>query len=270
MEETVLPDAEQAVASVAEEPKEEVKAEQTEEKKAEDKPAKPEKTPEQKEIERQRRRIDNLTRRLYEQRAQLESSRGSVAKSDDAADNADKSESEELTLSRAELQKLIDQRAKEIAPTIKQQEAEIEHRRKVLEKLSETWGQERFDSLASDLDDAFGGLADRSGKPKPATDAIFESDDPAALIEYLADPENAAQAEAIARMNPVQAGRAITKLEIQLEAEKAKAKAEEKPQRSKAPAPLEPLKPGGTFKGAPDPSDTKAWIRWRNEQEGGR
>ncbi len=51
-------------------------------------------------------------------------------------------------------------------------------------------GRQKFDAYASDLDDAFGGLVGQDGKPKPATDAIFESEMPAALIEYLADPEN--------------------------------------------------------------------------------
>ena len=50
-------------------------------------------------------------------------------------------DSEELRLTRAELQKLVDQRANELAPKIKQQSDEAESRRKVVEKLSESWGR---------------------------------------------------------------------------------------------------------------------------------
>lgn len=243
---------------------EEVKAEEGEKK---EDPPKKEKTPEEKEIARLRRRVDNLTRRLYQSGAndqRLQSGSIERTNQDQQAD------SEELRLTRAELQKLVDQRANELAPKIKQQSDEAESRRKVVEKLSESWGQEKFDQLASDLDDAFGGLADRSGRPKPATDAIFEADDPAALIEYLADPENSDEAEALSRMSPVQAGRAVAKLEAKVAAKRAEQKAADKPKRSNAPAPVESAKSGGVANGMPDPSNTKAWIAWRNQQEGSR
>lgn len=244
---------------------EEVKAEGEENK--EEAPKK-EKTPEEKEIARLRRRVDNLTKRLYQSGANQQ--RDLQTDAIERTTRTEQSDSEELRLSRAELQKLIDQRAKELAPTLKQQSDEMESRRKVVEKLSESWGQEKFDQLASDLDDAFGGLADRSGKPKPATDAIFEADDPAALIEYLADPENSDEAEAISRMNPIQAGRAVAKLELKVAAKRAEQKAADKPKRSNAPAPIESAKSGGAANGMPDPSNTKAWIAWRNQQEGVR
>lgn len=241
-----------------------VKAEEGEKK---EDPPKKEKTPEEKEIARLRRRVDNLTRRLYQSGANDQRLQSGAIERTNQDQQAD---SEELRLTRAELQKLIDQRARELAPTLKQQSDEIESRRKVVEKLSESWGQEKFDQLASDLDDAFGGLADRSGKPKPATDAIFEADDPAALIEYLADPENSDEAEALSRMNPIQAGRAVAKLEAKVAAKRAEQKAADKPKRSNAPAPVESAKSGGVANGMPDPSNTKAWIAWRNQQEGAR
>lgn len=224
-----------------------------------DKP-KREKTPEEREIARLRRRVDNLTRRLYQQ-PQREDLQPQAIERDNRQQQAD---SENLTLSRAELQKLIDQEAAKRAPTIKQQQDEIEHRRSVVEGLAQQWGQEKFDAYASDLDDAFGGLADASGKPKPATEAIFEADDPRALIEHLADPENSAKAQAIARMNPVQAGRAIAKLEQEIAAAKAKAK----PEPSKAAAPIEPARGRGALPNSlPDPSNTKAWIAEMNRRE---
>lgn len=223
---------------------------------------KKEKTPEEREIARLRRRVDNLTRQRYERDAQLQQ----LQTQQPSRNNVDQHESQDdepVQLSKRELQDLIDKRAKELAPTIKQQDAEIEHRKAVVQNLSKAWGQEKFDSLASDLDAAFEGLADRSGKPKPATDAIFESEDPASLIEYLADPENAEEAEAIARMDHLKAGRAVAKLELKLAAQKDDAR----PQPSKAPQPLEPARGKGTVNTAPDPKDTKAWMKWANEQE---
>lgn len=225
----------------------------------EDQPERKEKTPEEREIARLRRRVDNLTRKKYEYEAQLQSqptSRNNEVPNDSQDD-------EPVQLSKRELLALIDQEAKKLAPTIKQQDAEIEHRKAVVQNLAKTWGPEKFDSLASDLDAAFEGLADRSGKPKPATDAIFESEDPASLIEYLADPDHADEAEAISHMNAVQAGRAVAKLELKLAAQKDSAK----PQPSKAAAPIEPARGKASLNTAPDPSDTKAWMKWANEQE---
>lgn len=229
---------------------------------AKEQPEKKEKTPEEREIARLRRRVDNLTRQRYERDAQLQQLQSQPQPRNNDVHH-ESQDDEPVQLSKRELQALIDQEAKKLAPTIKQQEAEIERRNGIVQSLSKAWGQEKFDSLASDLDAAFQGLADRSGKPKPATDAIFESEDPASLIEYLADPENADEAEAIARMDHLKAGRAIAKLELKLAAKKDEAK----PQPSRAQPPIEPARGRGTVNTAPDPRDTKAWMKWANEQE---
>ena len=121
----------------------------------------------------------------------------------------------------------------------------------------------RFDELAANLDEALGGLADKNGRPTPAMEAVLGADKPEAVIEYLADEDNADEAERFARMNDFQRGKYLAKLEAKLETQPKKAA----PKASKAPAPLEPIRGQGSTSGAPDPSDTKAWIRWRNEQE---
>ena len=143
------------------------------------------------------------------------------------------------------------------------QKAEIEQRAKVVQNLAKSWGAEKFDQIASELDDAFGGLADPQGKPKPATDAIFEADDPKALVEYLSDPEHADEAANIARMNAISAGRAIGKIEAKL----AAMKAESKPQRSSAAAPLSAVRGAGAVNTAA-PSDLKAYMAWANKKYG--
>ena len=225
---------------------------------------KPEKTPEQREIDRMRRKIDRLVRQREELRARVPTPQDLRQSQIDGTNQSTQDDSEPVSLSRAELQRLVKEEAAKLAPSIKQQQAEIEHRTGVIQSLAKTFGQEKFDTLAADLDDMFGGLADANGRPKPATDAIFEADNPAAVIEFLTDPDNAERAESIGRMSGIQAGRAIAKVEAEIAAKKA----DGKPKASNAPRPVEALRGGGkTESTGPDPSNTKAWIRWRNEQE---
>lgn len=221
--------------------------------------AKPEKTPEQREIDRLRRRLDNKTRQVYELRAQTPAPQNHQSSSQESDD-------EPVTLTRAELQRQIAEQAQKLAPSLSEERAEVERRQGIVKSLSKDWGEEKFDALAADLDDVFGGLADRSGRPKPATDAIFYADNPKAVIEFLTDPDNAVEAERISKMTAVQAGRAIGKLEDRLETEKSKAK----PKPSNAAKPLESVRGSGVPSGMPDPSNTKAYIKWANEREHGK
>lgn len=218
--------------------------------------AKKEKTPEQREIERLRRRVGNLTRQKYEAQARqpAEQRQQGTQDSDDG---------ESVTLTRAELQRQIAEQAQRLAPSISDQRAETERRQGIVKALEKQWGTEEFDAKALDLDTAFGGLKDAQGRPKPATDAIFDADNPKALIEYLTDPDNADEAERIAHLPALRAGREIARLEQKLKEEAGKAK----PKPSKAPVPLEAVKGGGMPSGMPDPSNTKAYIAWANAQE---
>lgn len=232
--------------------------------KAEGDPPKKEKTPEQREIERLRRVIDRRTKHNYELRAQL-SQQPVTPQRETAAIAPSQAQDEPVTLSRAELEKVIKERAEQLAPQIRTQQAEIEHRQKVVAGMAKEWGQEKFDAYASELDDVLGGLQDRSGRAKPITDAIFESEMPAAVVQYLTDPENAAEAESLAGLNDRQAARAIAKIEAKLAA------APKKPERSNAPAPIEGVRAAGKAASAmPDPANTKAYIKWANEQEYGK
>lgn len=220
--------------------------------------AKKEKTQEQREIERLRRRVDNLTRRKYE----LEAAGAANARQQQQP-NTEGDDDEPVTLTRAELNQRIAEQAKQLAPTMREQQAEVERRHTVVNSLAKEWGQEKFDTLSAELDDAFGGLVDRRGAPKPATDAIFEADSPKDVIEYLTDPDNADEAASLSNMSALQAGRAIARIEQKLEAAKSK----DKPKPSNAPAPIEPARGGGVPNGMPDPSNTKAYIAWANAQE---
>lgn len=228
-------------------------------------PEKKEKTPEQREIDRLRRGIDRKTRQLAEARAQANYGGQQQPRHQEADNNQD--DDQPVSLTRKELDALVTERAAKLAPTIKQAEAMQEQRQSVVQGLAKEWGQEKFDAYASDLDEAFGGLVDRSGKPKPATDAIFESEMPRDLIEYLADPENADEAESIGNMNDRQAARAIVKLEHKIQAAKQEAKLKDKPKPSSAAPPIEAVRGGGSSSDMPDPSNVKAYIKWANEQE---
>lgn len=225
------------------------------------KPAK-ERSPEEVERIRLNRKIERLVQQRGELRAKLESYAQRFTESESRATNPpSQSDNEALQLTRADLQKLVEQEARKLAPSIKAQEAEFEKRGAVVQRLAKEWGTEKFDAYSADLEDAFGGLVE-GNKPKPAVDAIFESDDPKALIEYLADPVHADEAESLSRMSAIAAARAITKLEVKLAAEKAKAK----PQPSKAAAPIEPIKGQGKASEGyrPDMSDAE-FARWRRK-----
>lgn len=240
---------------------EEVKAEGEE---GEEKPDKAEKTPEDRERQRMQRGIDRRTKQLAEARAEAEYLRQQLTQGKKGVSSQpDADDSEPLSLTRAQINEMVKAEAEKLAPTLREQAKEAERRQGVVQSLAKTWGQDKFDELSSDLDDAFGGLTDRSGGPKPAIEAVFEADDPAKVIEYLADPDNLDEAEAIAKMGAVQAGKAIAKLEAKLSTQAPTPKTKV----SKAPAPLEAVRGQGKISGSPDPSDTKAWIKWRNEQE---
>jgi hypothetical protein len=189
----------------------------------------------------------------YEERLQ---SPPEVRHNQDAQDD-----SEPVSLSRQELERLVQQEARKLAPVLKDQETVIEHRRRVAEGLAKEWGPEGFDRRSQDLDAAFGGLTQADRSPKPAVDAIFEAEKPAAIIEYLTDPDNASEAEAIARMSAVQAGRAIARLEFKLGAKPA-----DKPQPSKAPAPIEPERGQGKIERDPSQMTDAEFIAWRRKQ----
>jgi hypothetical protein len=153
---------------------------------------------------------------------------------------------------------MVREEATKLAPTLKEQAEEQNRRVTVLTGIEKAWGKEKFDAIASDLDDAFGGLSDTGGRPKPAIEAVFESSNPAKLIEYLADPENAEVAERLSGMSGVRAGLEVARIEAKL--------GTEKPQVSKAPAPLSAVRGKGTAIGDPATMTDAEFAQWRKRQ----
>lgn len=206
----------------------------------------------EKELAKKQRRIDNLTRRLYETAPGLQSQPiGDTNRSQ-------QDDSETLTLSRAEFERLRIEGAKELAPVIAQQQAAIERRTGVYQSLESRLGAEKFAELSRDLEDSLdGSLKDAKGAPKPLVDAIFDSEAPDLVLSYLADADNAAEVASLSKLPPLALGRAMAKLESKLAAKKA----EEKPQPSKAAPVIEPVRGGGVPNAMPSDSDSiEVWM----------
>lgn len=251
MTEETLPNALEAVADAPQAP--ETTEAQVQDKPEGDKPEGKDENPLEKQLKREQRRIQNLTRQKYELQARLEQL-SSLAPSTQKADNQGiDDDSDTLSLSKAELQRLIEQKAKELAPTIKAKEdGEAEIREKAV-SLRKTLG-DRFDELTGDLATVFD--HDRQM-------LVLDADNPAALIEYLTDPDNADEADRIARLPANRAAFAMARIEAKLASTQ-----KPKPQPSKVAAPIEPVRGGGgATKAAPDViKDPAGWRRWMNEQ----
>ena len=77
------------------------------------------------------------------------------------------------------------------------------------------------------------------------------------------DPDNADEAASISKMNALQAGRAIAKIELKIAAAKSNAK----PKPSNAPAPIEPVRGGGVAMEKDPAQMTDAeFAAWRRRQ----
>ncbi len=213
----------------------------------------------EREQKRMQRGIDRRTRQLSDARAQLNLTNTKNGSNYEQSTD----DSEPLSLTRAQIQEMVIAEAKKLAPTLQEQATEAERKQSVVQSLTKTWGAEKFDEISTELDEIFSGLIDANGFPKPAVEAIFESDAPAKVLEYLTDPDNVDEAERISRMDAVRAGIAIAKLEARLsEKPKPTQKA------SKAPAPLESLRGKGSS-GSSDLNDDLSpneWLERRNKQ----
>lgn len=162
-------------------------------------------------------------------------------------------DSDTLSVSRADLQRLIAAEAKRLAPQIQQQEADAEHRGRSVSALRLELGESKFRDLTDDLADIF---------PPEAQLAVLDVEQPRALMEYLTDPANEAEARGIARMDAVRQGIALARLESKLKAKTPK------PEPSKAPPPIERVRDaGGRFASeySPNMSD-KEYAEWRKRQ----
>lgn len=247
------------VAEVGEQP---VKVEAPEVEKIEGEPKpddKPAKSPEQKAIERLERKLGRVIGQREEARAEREQLRQQIAglQSRDIGDTnqSDSTDSDTLSLTRAQLRAVIEAEAKKLAPTIKGNEESVSKQREVVSGLVKEWGLEAFQERTNDLAE----VLDQNKQM-----LVLDTENPAALIEYLTDDENADEADAIARMPIGRAGYALAKIVAKIEA----AKSESKPKASKAPAPIEAGRGQGSAPLGYHPNMTDAqYAAWRKSQK---
>lgn len=247
MEENALPVATpvaEASAPVVEAPAE-IENQEGDEKKPEE--AKPEKTPEQRRIAQLEKAIDRKTKRAAIAEARLEElQRGLTQHQVEANNRGEGDDSEILKIPRAEALKLIEQEALKRAPTIAKQQARESQLRAAAVNLKQALGED-FYELTDELGRVFN---------QPRQLDVLQAENPADLVRYLTDPENADEADAIAAMTHFEAGRAIAKLESKLAAAKAK------PEASKAPAPIQPVRGSAKVTSGPQDSDPlDVWVK---------
>jgi hypothetical protein len=222
---------------------------------------KPERHPLEKELAKERRRIARLVEQREQARAEAamlrqQTQQPNSLQSDQSGDTL--TSDERVTLTPAELKKLIQQEAQRLAPEVSSKQAqEVELRGKAL-GLQKALGDE-FQTVTEDL-----------AAILPSGDlqlAVLSADAPAELARYLTDPDNADEAERIGRMSPVQAGRAFARIEAKLEAIKANST----PQPSRAAAPLEAVRGGGiTARDLNTIANDQAWYLARQKARQGK
>lgn len=215
-----------------------------------EKAEKPERHPLEKELAKERRRISRLVEQREMSRAEASQLRERLAQFEQQAlqnqSGGDKTATEDadiLKIPRSELPKVLERIKSEA-------ESERENRQAVAR-------------MAKALGDDFQAVTNELAEILPSADlqfAVAASEAPAELARYLTDPDNAEEAERIARMSPLQAGRALARIEVKL------AQKPEKPEPSKAPKPVEPLRGFGTASKDPANMTDKEFAAWRREQ----
>lgn len=254
--ETVLPSADETAVAGDQPNQVETPAEGEQTEKPE---AKPEKTPEQKAIDKLERKLGRVIGQREEARAEREQLRQQIEalqrRSIDDTNRQTETDSENLTLSRAQLRQMIEAEAKKLAPTIKGEAESVAKQREVVSGLVKAWGAETFQARTNDL-------AEVLAPDKQML--VLDTDNPAALIEYLTDEDNADEAEAIGKMPIGRAGYALAKIAAKIEASKSEAK----PKPSKAPQPLEAIRGNGGNTADSAPSDIRAYMKWANQKYG--
>ena len=259
--ETALPDASEQLAGASDQPADapvvetDVKHEgeaQGEAEKAEDK--KTERHPLEKVLAKAERRNQSLARRVHQAEAALAQYGALQRPAIGDINQHEGADSEVLSLPKAQLDRLIEERARALAPSITSQAAEKERQTAAVVAMQKDLG-DRFLEVTNDLASVFD--ADKQM-------AVLRSDAPVKLIEYLTDPDNADEADRIAGMDAYDTGRALAKIELKL----AAVKAGNKPQRSSAAAPIESVKASG---GAFEPDESKMTdTQWARHQEAKR
>lgn len=210
---------------------------------------KPERHPLEKELAKERRRISRLVEQreisraeASNLRAELEKLRGPDLQNTRTGDkNSADDESDVVRIPRSELPKL--------AERLRSEASEQETLRKSAAEMRKALGDD-FQRVTDELAYLFD--ADRQF-------AVAASKAPAELARYLTDPDNTDEAERIAQMSPIRAGRALAEIEAKLSAKPSK------PEPSKAPKPVDPVR-GSASAGGAAPQTMDQYMAWANKQ----
>jgi hypothetical protein len=213
-----------------------------------------ERHPLEKELAKERRRISNLTRRNHDFERELQDLRNRLTPTNNPA-KSEVTDSESLTLSRSELERLVQEEAKRLAPNVSRQQDQETKMRAAAAAVRKELGPEAFEELTGDLASLFDG---------PRQMAVLRTEKPAAVLRYLTDPDNAAEADTIRSMDDFDAGRAIASIEAKLK------KADEKPKPSKAVPPIEDIRGQGNTPKSLFDLDGDAFVKKRREQVANR
>lgn len=251
-EDTALPEVEAIEASAGAGDQQSTAAPADDQQGQHDKPEgeqKPERHPLEKELAKERRRISRLVEQreisraeAANLRAELDKLRGPDLQNARTGDkNSAEDEPDVVRIPRSELPKL--------AERLRSEASEQETLRKSASEMRKALGDD-FERVTDELAEIFN--ADLQF-------AVAASEAPAELARYLTDPDNAEEAERIARMPPLQAGRAFAKIEAKLAAKP------DKPQPSKAPKPVEPVRGSAAVVGAA-PQSMDQYMAWANKQ----
>ncbi len=210
---------------------------------------KPEKTAEQKEVERLRRLLtkrDRTQGKLYQDNQSLRERLERL----EAAQQSAKEPGEQTHIDPKDIDRLIDQRAEERATA----KAVADRSNSVFEAGIKSFGDEFKESVASVIEEA-GELIQWNGLPTPLGEAILDSDTPEKLLNFLG--QNPELAESLHGLTAAKLGRRIAAIERQMDAE-----AESKPAK-----PLAPVKPAANPRPkSPDDLSDADWYAQRRRK----
>ena len=184
--------------------------------------AKPEKSFEQKELERLRRQLAKRDRTQF----QMHQEREALARELEQYRSQSQGQQEERQpqVRPEDIDRLATQRAQEIA-TAREMQSRVSS---VLEQGKSISG---FDQLCNTVNEEVSFY--EGGKPTPFLEAVLDSDKPHELLAYLGqNPDLAAD---LSGLSPARLGRRIEAIEREMKAAKV----------SKAPAPIKPVTPKG-------------------------
>jgi hypothetical protein len=219
----------------------------------ESEPEKPQKTPEQIELDRLRRQLTKRDRTQGAMHQRLQALESELQQTRQAKPPTDTDE----PITPERIKKFVEEEATRRAESIAAERLQQQQVQQTVQAiLKEGKALEGFDESVKTVHEEVPLFDEKTGKPSALFEAISECDAPAKVLHYLGqNPDVAGELDGL---TPTRLGRRLEAIERDMAAAA-------KPKTSSAPKPLTPVKPQGAA-GIPSPTDTEAWIKWRNDQ----